>query len=57
MDKLTDSIGVITIDDDMRLWYVTAHVDGLLWLRPMSGPWSTRVILPDQFWPLLDRMP
>ena len=57
MGKLTDAVGVINTDDDMRLWHVTAHVDGLLWLRPLSGPWQTRVILPDQFWPLLDRMP
>ncbi len=51
------AVGVITIDDDAALWQITGTQAGLLWCRPLSGPWQTRVILPDQFWLLIDSLP
>lgn len=51
------AVGVITIDDDAALWQVTGTQAGLIYCRPLSGPWQTRVILPDQFWVLIDSMP
>jgi hypothetical protein len=51
------AVGVITIDDDAALWTVTGAHNGLIYCRPCTGPWRTRVIMPDQFWVLIDHMP
>ena len=55
--SMIGAIGVITTDDNMALWIIAGTQAGLLWCRPLSGPWQTRVILPDQFWTLLDSLP
>lgn len=51
------AVGVITTDDDAALWTVTGTQAGLLWCRPLAGPYRVRIILPDQFWTLLDSLP
>lgn len=51
------AVGVITIDDDAALWQVTGSHNGLIYCVPLAGPRSTRVLLPDQFWVLIDSMP
>jgi len=51
------AVGVITIDDDAALWQITGTQAGLIWCRPLAGPWQTRVILPNQFWTLIDSLP
>lgn len=51
------AVGVITIDDDAALWTVTGSDNGLIYCRPLAGPWQTRIVLPHQFWVLIDRMP
>ena len=51
------AIGVITIDDDAALWQITGTQAGLIYCRPLAGPYKTRVILPDQFWLLIDSLP
>lgn len=53
----TGAVGVITTDDNAALWTVTGADNGLIYCRPLAGPWQTRVILPDQFWVLIDHMP
>ena len=54
---MTGAVGVITIDDDGALWTVTGSHNGLIYCKPLIGAWQTRVILPDQFWVLIDHMP
>jgi hypothetical protein len=51
----TGNIGVITIDDDAALHIVFSNVAGLLYCAPLTGG-RVRVILPDQFWVLLDKL-
>lgn len=51
------AVGVITIDNDAALWQVTGEHNGLIYCRPCTGPWQTRIILPDHFWVLIDCMP
>ena len=51
------AVGVITIDNDAALWAVTGVSNGLIYCKPLSGPWRIRIVLPDQFWPLIDHMP
>jgi hypothetical protein len=51
------AVGVITIDDDAALWVITGTQAGLIYCRPLTGRWQTRVILPDQFWLLIDSLP
>jgi len=50
-------VGVITVDDDGALWTVTGSHNGLIYCRPLIGAWQTRIVLPDQFWVLIDCMP
>ena len=52
-----NAVGVITIDDDAALWTVTGSHNGLIYCVPLAGPRSTRVVLLDQFWILIDHMP
>lgn len=51
------AVGVITLDNDAALWQVTGDHNGLIYCRPLAGAWRTRVILPGQFWVLIDTMP
>ena len=51
------AVGVITTDDNAALWTVTGADNGLIYCVPLAGPRSTRVLLPDQFWILIDQMP
>jgi hypothetical protein len=51
------AVGVITTDDNAALWTVTGSHNGLIYCRPISGQWQIRIVLPDQFWVLIDRMP
>jgi hypothetical protein len=51
------AVGVITLDNDAALWQVTGELNGLIYCVPLAGPRRTRVILPDQFWILIDCMP
>jgi hypothetical protein len=51
------AVGVITLDNDAALWTVTGEHNGLIYCRPLAGAWRTRVIMPDQFWILIDTMP
>jgi hypothetical protein len=51
------AVGVITLDNDAALWTVTGEHNGLIYCVPLAGPRQTRVILPDQFWILIDTMP
>jgi hypothetical protein len=51
------AVGVITTDDNAALWTVTGIDNGLIYCRPISGQWQIRIVLPDQFWVLIDRMP
>ena len=51
------AVGVITIDNDAALWTVTGSDNGLIYCRPLAGPWQTRIVLLDQFWVLIDTMP
>ena len=50
------AVGVITIDNDGALWQVTGADNGLIYCRPLTGPWQTRIVLSDQFWVLIDHM-
>lgn len=51
------NIGVITIDDNAALWQVTGQHNGLIYCKPLAGPYRIRIVLPDQFWVLIDSMP
>lgn len=51
------AVGVITLDNDAALWTVTSSHNGLIYCVPLAGPRRTRVIMPDQFWVLIDSMP
>ena len=51
------AVGVITLDNDAALWQVTGEHNGLIYCVPLAGPRRTRVIMPDQFWVLIDTMP
>lgn len=51
------AVGVITIDDNADLWQVTGADNGLIYCRPLAGPWQIRIVLPDQFWVLIDHIP
>ena len=51
------AVGVITLDNDAALWQVTGEHNGLIYCVPLAGPRCTRVLLPDQFWVLIDTMP
>ena len=49
-----DNVGVITLDDNGALWVVDSVHNGLIYCRPINGPRQTRIVLPDQFWVLID---
>jgi len=51
------AVVVITIDNDGSLWTVTGTDNGLIYCRPLQGRWQIRIVLPDQFWVLIDQMP
>ena len=51
------AVGVITIDDDAALWQITGEHNGLIYCQPLAGLWRCRIVLPDQFWVLIDSMP
>jgi hypothetical protein len=51
------AVGVITVDDDAELWQVTGADNGLIYCRPLTLPYQIRIVLPDQFWVLIDHMP
>jgi hypothetical protein len=51
------AVGVITVDDDAALWQVTGSHNGLIYCVPLAGPYRSRIVLPDQFWVLIDSMP
>lgn len=51
-----DNIGVLTIEDTGALYRVTGIVPGLIYCIPLNGG-PIRIVLPDQFWPLIDCMP
>lgn len=51
------AVGVITTDNDAALWTVTGADNGLIYCRPLQGRWQIRIVLPDQFWILIDHMP
>ena len=51
------AVGVITIDNDGSLWAITGETGGLIYCRPLQGRWQIRIVLPDQFWILIDHMP
>jgi len=50
------NIGAITIDDNGALWVVDSVHNGLIYCRPINGPRQTRIVLPDQFWVLIDSL-
>jgi hypothetical protein len=50
------SIGVITLDDDQRLYRVNSLSNGLLHLQSISGPISFKTALPWHFWVLVDSL-
>jgi hypothetical protein len=50
------NIGVITLNDDGALWVVDSVHNGLIYCHPLQGPRSTRVVLSDHFWPLIDSL-
>lgn len=54
---MTGAVGVITLDNDAALWQITGEHNGLIYCVPLAGPRCTRVILPGQFWVLIDTMP
>ena len=57
MNNLINSVGVITVDDDAALWQVTGADNGLIYCKPLTLPYLIRIVLPDQFWVLIDHMP
>jgi hypothetical protein len=49
------SVGVITIDDDQRLYKVNAIASwGLIYLQSIDGSLSFKTVLPWHFWVLVD---
>ena len=56
-DIVIGAVGVITVDNDAALWTVTGTDNGLIYCRPLQGRWQIRIVLPDQFWSLIDHMP
>jgi hypothetical protein len=49
------NIGVITIDDDQRLYRVNAFSSwGLIYLQSIDGALTFKTVLPWHFWVLLD---
>jgi hypothetical protein len=48
------SIGVITIENDQRLYRVNALENGLLYLQSIDGCLSFKTALPWHFWVLVD---
>ena len=51
------SVGVITIDDDQRLYRVNSIASwGLIYLQSISGPISFKTVLPWHFWVLVDSL-
>ena len=51
-----NNVGVITLDNDQALWVVDSVHNGLIYCHPLQGPRSTRVVLCDHFWPLIDSL-
>lgn len=49
------NIGVITLDDTPRLYRVNHSLNGLLYVQSIEGSLTFRIVLPDQFWVLLDQ--
>jgi hypothetical protein len=56
MQVKPDNVGVITLDDNQALWVVDSVHNGLIYCHPLQGPRSTRVVLCDHFWPLIDSL-
>jgi hypothetical protein len=49
------NIGVITIDDDQRLYRVNSFSSwGLIYLQSIDGALTFKTVLPWHFWVLLD---
>jgi hypothetical protein len=50
------NIGVITIEDDERLYRVTSFSSwGLIYLQSIDGALTFKTVLPWHFWVLLDQ--
>lgn len=52
----TGNIGVITFDDNPELHIVDGFVAGLVYCHAISNR-RVRVVLPDNFWVILDSLP
>lgn len=49
------SVGVITIDDDQRLYKVNSIASwGLIYLQSIDGSLTFKTVLPWHFWVLVD---
>jgi len=49
------NIGVITLDNEPRMYRVNHCINGLVYVQSIEGALSFRIVLPDHFWVLLDQ--